>query len=377
MDEPNYKTIERQYSDQRQLAFAQIIPGIAEESQAALRQLSLERVMAYGVDYADAVELRARVQGGQRWQEVATDLAEACLKPSRDVARETKKTRIDRLFRASALLRMSQMMMLEDSEERTAIFTRAGLLFEEAAGLAGDRYRWTIDTQGGPLAGWMYPARDQPAVGQVLVIGGVEGWAMDFGAMGEALAARSLDVLLLDGPGQGESRMIHHHYLTKNWVETYRQVIDSLERRAPNLPIGIIGNSIGGKVVAHFAAREPRIKACCDNGGPSFPRDYQPTFFRKMTAHVGRVSAEEAKAAWATIDPCAPGTIISCPLLVVQGGLDPLISLADAQAIAQVGSPSDTLLIIFSDGDHCIYNHSADKHVVIGDWMVERLTAVQ
>lgn len=369
-----YRTIRRVYSDQRQAAFAPVATDIAEESQAALRQLSLERVMAYGVDYSDAVELRARVQGGQRWQDAATHLAEICIDPpERLAARETTRTRINRLLRASALLRMSQMMMLDNTDERAAIIERAGALYDEAAALAGDRDRCTIKTAGGVLTGWMFAARGSAPVGQVLVIGGVEGWAMDFSEMGVELAERGLDVLLLDGPGQGESRMTHGHYLTTDWIARYREVFDMLERRAPGLPIGIIGNSIGGAVVSHFSAHEPRVSACCDNGGPSLPKDRQPTFFRKMTAHVGTVLPEEAARVWGSIDPIAKGNAISCPLLVVHGELDPLVSLLDAEAIARTGTLANTLLITFSDGDHCVYNHSSDKHAVIGDWMAEQL----
>jgi hypothetical protein len=81
------------------------IGRLSEVSQAALRQFSLERTMAYGVDYSDAIELRARVLVGEDWQAAATELAELCLAAADPASRPT---RITYLRRASALLRMSQ-----------------------------------------------------------------------------------------------------------------------------------------------------------------------------------------------------------------------------------------------------------------------------
>lgn len=372
----NISKLVRWFSGKRQSAYASPDAVAVEESQAALRQLSLERLMAYGVHHPDAVELRARVWSGERWQDVATDLAETCLAPpERHVAPETAVTRRNRLFRASALLRMSQMMMLSNSPERTAIFVRAGKAFEEAAALGGDRRRMTIDTKNGRLAGWLYPSVG-PAIGRAVVIGGIEGWAMDFGEMGLELARRGVEALLLDGPGQGESRFIHEHYLRPGWEASYYSVFDLMERLEPRLPFGFIGNSMGGSVAMHLAAREPRIAACCDNGGPLDPgRARASSMMLKVAAHVGDVTPEFAIEVWKSIVAVDPAKPVTCPLLVVHGGQDPLVSTEDAEAIFGSGKGMDTSMVEYSDGDHCVYNHADDKHALICDWMASRLGA--
>jgi len=366
------------YSGHRSSAHAAPDDVASLESRAALRQLSLERLMAYGVHHADAVELRGRVWAGEAWREVAAGLAEDCLQlPEREAAPVTRRTRINRLLRASALLRMSQMMMLQNSQQRSAVFARAGQLFEEAAALAGDRSRLVLTTPNGPLTGWLYPSLVGETLGRVLVIGGVEGWAMDFAEMGLALAERGIEALVLDGPGQGESRMVHGHFLTADWEIAYQAVFDTLERSVPARPIGMIGNSMGGSFAMHLAARDPRIKACCNNGGTSAPfmARANPTFFLKMTAHIGDVSPDEAAAVWATVKPADAAVPVRCPLLVVHGGLDPLVSNEDARHLFSRAASSDKQMVVFSDGDHCIYNHADDKHALIGDWMASRLAA--
>jgi hypothetical protein len=34
-------------------------------------------------------------------------------------------------------------------------------------------------------------------------------------------------------------------------------------------------------------------------------------------------------------------------------------------------------MVVFSDGDHCIYNHLQERDMVIADWMRARLTRVE
>jgi alpha-beta hydrolase superfamily lysophospholipase len=349
---------------------------LSVESQAALRQFSFERLTGYGVDYADAVELRARVLDGQDWRSAATELADACLRRSEGAPEAAAgPTRIAYLRRASALLRMSQMMMLSDTAERRAIFARAAEHYAQAAELRGDRKRVTMETDRGPLAGWLVPAVDT-AVASVVIIGGVEGWAMDFDSLGEALAARDVDALLLDGPGQGETRLTHDHYLTAQWRDAYRRAIDFLDERSPGRPIGFVGNSMGGSFAMAVAAEDTRIRVCVDNGGAPAPWLVPPsvgTFFSKMLAVCGTEDADRAVDVWKTVTPLAGGPNAGYPLLVVQGGKDPLVSTDMAQMLLQGAPTDDKQMVVFSDGDHCIYNHRNDRDVLIADWMRARM----
>jgi len=355
------------------------LSALSEESQAALRQYSLERTMGYGVDYADAVELRARVLTGEAWQSAATALAEICLARSGNTLDQVGvATKIAYFRRASALFRMSQAMMLADSDERRKIFSRAASLYEQAATMAGDCERVSIETGKKPLIGWLFHAQGE-AVASVIVIGGVEGWAMDFDSMGRALAARGIDALLLDGPGQGETRFVHQHYLSKEWRDAYRCVLDFLERRSPELPIGFVGNSMGGSFAMAIAVEDERIRACCNNGGPFAPwlAPQGTTFFSKMTAFCGVETAEEAVARWETVTPGAPGPNTDYSLLMIQGDEDPLVSTPIAQMLFDNVPMKDKQMVIFSDGDHCIYRHKQDRDILISDWLRSTLSGAQ
>ena len=353
----------------------EVYARLAPEAQAALRQFSADRLRGYGVAAADVVELRAAVIDGVAWEPAARRLAETAEALAR--AATTAPTRIAYLRRESALLRMSQVMMETDTETRRALFTRAAALFEAAARLAADRERVVIETPPGPLVGWLRPAVGS-AVGSAIVIGGVEGWAMDFDSVGQALVERGVDTLMLDGPGQGESRFAHGHYLTADWRSAYAAAIDVLARRAPGLPVAFIGNSLGGAFALGMAVADPRVRACVSNCGVvrtgAAPPPKGPNF-AKMLALCGATDIAQAGPILATLDPLTPLHGADFALLIVHGAKDAAVPMAVAETMLERAPTADKEMVVFSDGDHCIYNHLDDRDALIADWVRSRLAS--
>src|SRR5258708_6327760 len=326
--------------------------------------------MGYGLAHADVIELRARVLEGEGWEAAATALAEVALRQANAASTgPVHTTRILCLRRASALLRMSQVMMLTDTLERRRIFARAAAIYGEAAELRSDRQRVLVETDSRPLVGWLIPAPGG-GVASAIVIGGVEGWAMDFDSLGEALAVRGIDALMLDGPGQGESRFDHNHYLSVHWSDAYRSAIDFLERRtAGRRRIGFIRNSICGSFAMGMASIDKRVSASVCNGGVIKPTLAQgkTTFFANMVAACGTENEEEALAAWRAVDPIAPTSGRGYPLLIVHGGKDPMIPTVASEMLLTAAPTDGKEMVAFSDGDHCLYNHPRDRGALIAD----------
>jgi alpha-beta hydrolase superfamily lysophospholipase len=352
------------------------IDALSPDSQAGLRQFSLERMMGYGIDYSDAIELRSAVLAGRPWQESARTLAKtviALAETAEPFATRASKSAL--FYRASALLRMSQALMLEDTVQRRDIVRGAVACHERAAALSANRRHVQIETADGPMSGWFITAQGEPN-GSVIVIGGVEGWAMDFDCLGEAMASRGINALMLDAPGQGETRILHRHYLSARWLDTFRKAIDFVEQALPGRPIGIVGNSMGGGIAIAVANNDMRIRACVNNGGiikPSLGRMAGGTFFAKMVAFCGITDENEAAAIWDTIDPVKPGPNNAYPLLVVQGGQDALVTDDHAWMFMSKVPTSGKHMEWFSDGIHCIYNHLEDRDILLADWMWARL----
>lgn len=355
---------------------AATVDRLTPESQAGLRQFSLERMTGYGIDYADAIELRARVIDGQEWQLAASALAQEAISQVRHGTSLLTAAALHR--RASALLRMSQALMTEDTDARRDIVQRASDQF--ALATAGTTTRQILIEGGGaPLAGWFIEANAGEAVGSAIVIGGIEGWAMDFECMGYAMAARGVSTLMLDGPGQGESRILHRHFLTFEWLEAFRRAVTFVSDAVPGRPVGIVGNSMGGSIALAVANNDERIVACCNNGGvikPSYGRMAGATFFAKMMAFCGTRDEDGAAAVWDRILPVEAGVNSDYALLVVQGGRDPLVSVEHGKLLMDQAPVERKRMEIFSDGDHCIYNHRSDRDMLVADWMRDQLTAV-
>jgi pimeloyl-ACP methyl ester carboxylesterase len=347
------------------------IDALSVESQAALRQFTVERLASYGVAREDAAELLDRVIQGERWQSVALAMARDVVKAT-EVA-PSRLTRVNTLRRASALLRAGQMMMISDNLERREIFARASELYLEAAQIAVDRSRFELSTDTGTIVGWHFEAPDPVAA--AIVFGGVEGWAMDFAAMGEDMARRGIDAYLIDGPGQGESRLRWGHYLTRGWMATWRQIVDHVVTQARTLPLFIVGNSMGGCLVMNYAPTDERIAGICSNGGPRRAPSLAgelPSKLKKFHVFCGDVPIETAEAVWGSLDSAQAMARSRQPLLILHGGFDPLVTETEVLEILHMAGSDDRTLVIFSDGDHCVYNHPDDKHNLVGDWILER-----
>lgn len=346
----------------------------SEEDAAALRQFSLQRLMGYSVEYSDATELRAFVEAGMPWKDAAVALAEQRIgRADHPDAPLLSSSRNDLLLRASALFRMAQMMMLSDSPERFTLYRRAAELFAEA--LHGRCERISIPTAAGSMAAWSLSPDDSGPRPGVLIVGGIEGWAMDLLGLGQPLAERGLNVLMLDGPGQGETRFEYRHYLDRDWPAAYGAAIDTLLDMTAGAPVGVLGNSVGGGVAMLLAGRDRRVAACCNNGGLLVPlrQRERKGFFPKVEAFCGPASAAEIEEIWEDFEITAERMSLTCPLLIVQGGLDPLVSVEDSAQMLEWAGSADKQMVVFDDGDHCIYNHPADKLALVGDWFASRL----
>ncbi len=349
-------------------------PGPEEE--AVLRQLTLQRLLGYGVEYGDATRVRTAVAAGVPWKHACLAVADSVLGTFDQQASRRSVTGRSRCYRASALIRMSQVMMLADDGERRASYRRAAELFQRAGEVEPGWVKTFIESRGTKLVGWYLGVPGHTGHSVIVVVGGVEGWAMDFDATAQAIARRGLGVLILDGPGQGESRLEHGAYLSEHWKEDYTSVIDYVQREFRARSVGLLGNSMGGNFVIQFAGFDRRIAAFCNNGAIRMPLSQQrrSNFFPKMIAFCeGGPSA--AMAIWATLEITRESLGATAPFLLIHGESDPLVSIDDSRQMLEWSASTDKEMHLFARGDHCIYDKPGDKHDLIADWFATRLLA--
>ncbi|MGP3945895.1 MULTISPECIES: hypothetical protein [Streptomyces] len=55
------------------------------------------------------------------------------------------------------------------------------------------------------------------------------------------------------------------------------------------------------------------------------------------------------------------------------GSLDRVFLAGNARALYDSAASPDKRWAEWPDGDHCLYNHSHEKHVLVADWFADRL----
>ncbi|MBJ8341850.1 prolyl oligopeptidase family serine peptidase [Antrihabitans sp. YC3-6] len=328
------------------------------------------RLLDCGMDYADVLQLQ-RLTADVPWDVAAESLGTAQLdRAAAADAAGHSATAIEAYRFAAANFLFAQMAYNFDGPRKVALYGR----FTAAVGGAGKRsdpawQRVEIPFAGGRMFGWLIRPTADP-VGTVILLGGQSGWGAAYLAQADALTARGLAVLLAEGPGQGDTRMVGGVYLDVDVAAAYSAFVNVTVDCTP--AVGIWGNSLGGLYAAVTAARDPRIVAVCVNGAPAQPKLLGFRAFGEQAAAM--LGTTDPDAIQANFDRIAlrPGRDrIGGALMVLHGGNDPLIGLVEQQPF--LDAATDATLRIWDDGEHTIYNHAAERTALVADWFADHL----
>ncbi|MFH8442241.1 alpha/beta hydrolase family protein [Streptomyces sp. NPDC018026] len=342
---------------------------------ALLRAMPMSRMLDYGMDHGDAVHL-AGAAVSEPWHEVATRLAEAqSTRAAAAADRGDVETAVACHRRATACLVFAQMAFNSDHPAKRALYVRLTRAYQAAAELDTELHveRLSIPFLQSHCTAWFVSrsgARPGPAV---VVVGGQSGWGPAFHRQAEALARRGLSAVLFEAPGQGDTRMAGGLHLDASVDRAFSAALDSVRTRTGyDGRFGVWGNSFGGLLAARAAVHDSRFGACCVNGANARP---EPLPFRtareQSQALLGVDTDAEAAAVFRTLwlDPAVDR--MSAAMLVLHGGNDPLVRL-DQQKVFLDLSAHHTLRV-WDDGEHTVYNHSAERTEFVCDWFRAQL----
>ncbi|MEU3341472.1 alpha/beta hydrolase [Streptomyces sp. NPDC006668] len=338
------------------------------------RAMPFTRLTDCGMDPADARGLLADTAAGTPWQDAAAALAHTQLQRARVAEESGHRTTARQAYRyASAAWMFAQMAHQTDTAEKRDLYARHTAA---TAALAPAVERVEIPHREGRLGGWLCLPPAGEAQATVIVWGGLSGWGAAYLPVADAYTARGLACLLAEGPGQGESRLRHGLYVDERVTDGFARFIDLVEAD-PRLSgrIGIQGISFGGLYAAHLAAADPRVGAVVVNGAPAAPMVPEFRTAREQMAAVvgaddpGRV-AEVMDAL--RFDPAKHR--ITCPLLLLHGGQDPLARYEDQEPFLHAADHAASTVYIWPDGEHTLYNHAAERDALTGDWFTDHLT---
>lgn len=342
---------------------------------ALWRAMPTARMLDCGMDYADILVLQRETADGVAWDVAAEDLAEAQLRRARSAEQDGHLVTAIAAYRgAAADFLFAQMAYNADVPRKRELYRRFTAAVAAAGVLSSPAWeRVEIPFGAGRMFGWLVtPAA--PAIGTVVVFGGQSGWGAAYLRQADALVRRGVAVLLAEGPGQGETRLVGGLLLDTGVRAAYGKFVEyALDRVGPGAPVGLWGNSMGGLYAATTAAADPRVAAVCVNGAPARPRllDFR-TFAEQAAAMVG---STDPAAIQRTFDQLAltDADRIDCPLLVLHGGNDPIVTQQDQQPFLDAATHGDVTLRVWAGGEHTIYNHADERTAVVADWFADRL----
>ena len=346
-------------------------------NDALRRGVPVTRMVDYGMRDEDAKGVHASTAEGMEWVEALVSLAERDESAALQAETDGKTAAAAELWHSAAIsLLCAQMAENFDTPMKRDLYRRMTLDFARFANNAELPIRkLALDFEGRQIFGWHFRGADEPK-GAVVVFGGMSGWATAYRSMAEALCSRGLDCLLVDGRGQGETRLEGRLHLGGSVTAGFSRFLDHLETETQLSRFGIWGNSFGGLFAALTAVADRRIAACCINGAP--PRCEVPPFrtpAEQMAAMFGRESLDglEADMAALAFDPHrAP---IPCPVLVLEGGVDPLATPGLQDIFLSSNTDPRSRKLRWEDGEHTLYNHAAERNRLVSDWFADCLSA--
>jgi dipeptidyl aminopeptidase/acylaminoacyl peptidase len=210
---------------------------------------------------------------------------------------------------------------------------------------------------------------------------------------GLELAARGINTLAIDGPGQGEAlrlqNIVSRYDFEVAGTAAYEYVAQRPEVDAKR--VAVAGISMGGYLAPRACAYEPRYAACVAWGGHY---DYHESWIRRrkeMESGGTKVSAPHFHLMWVLGVPDMDAAMaklkdytlagvadkITCPFLVVHGERDSIVPVAYAQRLYDaVGSTNKTLRVFTAEeggSEHCQGDNRILGANYVADWVADNL----
>ncbi|UXT61272.1 dipeptidyl aminopeptidase (plasmid) [Agrobacterium fabrum] len=348
---------------------------VVKANLAHQRAMSMTRLLDCGMDNADATRLHVRTSAGEPWDVVADAIASERLEQAdRAEAAGNVVTAGEARQRGIAALVFAQMAFNFDERRKVDLYRKLIAACRKLASVFDLPFeRIETDFAEKTLVGWLVRPVGGKANGTVILFGGQSGWGIAYLPIARELARRGLATVLAEGPGQGETRIEHGLYLQTDVEAAFSRWVDFISDD-PDLGIpGIWGNSYGGLWAARTASRDSRIRACCVNGSFARPGILPfRTAFEQSAAMVGTQDRAGIEAIMESLRFDPEQDRITCPLLVLHGGADPLVTLDDQQPFLDAAN-GEVALHVWPDGEHTIYNHSFERTSLAADWFAARL----
>jgi 2,6-dihydroxypseudooxynicotine hydrolase len=335
------------------------------------------RFLAEGVTYRDLVDIRETVEDIAQWAPAWSRFArEAEERAERARAAGLALTAGTELARASIYYFFAQFLLWQDPVTKRAAYDNCARTFAQAAPWLDPPFeRLEIPFEDIMLPAYLRLPKGATRPPCVVLLNGLDTTKEEQVVISTHCVQRGLATLSFDGPGQGET--FPRRKLTPEADRAVYAVLDFLERRPEIDParLGLIGRSLGGHFAPKVAAHDRRVKAVVAWGAMYHLRNYAtiPENTRNVFVHAtGSRSLDEARAFFDGITLEGVASRITCPLLIVHGGRDPITPADNATRLAaEAKGPVE--MLFWEDGLHCAHDRPHICRPAMADFMLRRL----
>ena len=245
---------------------------------------------------------------------------------------------------------------------------------------------------------------EEPARAAILLVHGLGEHSSRYEYFAAHCTARGFAVHTLDHYGHGRSEGLRGHVERFSvYLDGLRALRDDVRNRQADLPLFLLGHSMGGLIAASFLGEDQASFRGCVLSGPALKSDVEPpkvvmaivrfiswlaptvpligldpggvsrdpdvvaAYVRDPLVHHGKATARlitELSSSMRGALGAAPA--ITLPLLVMHGDADVLTSLAGSQALYDTAGSADKTLKLYPGLYHEIFNEP-ERDEVLGD----------
>jgi len=198
-----------------------------------------------------------------------------------------------------------------------------------------------------------------------------------------AYVRRGMNVLAIDGPGQGESLMRKIWVTDDNYGRAGKAAIDTLAKR-PEVDaekIGIQGTSFGTFWGPQIALTDPRVKAIASHMSNEYDKDHifnetSPNFRLRFQWMAGNLSDEEFDKMVAKMTLEGRESQIKCAHLIFHGEFDHLSHTHEVYRYFNALASPVKEMRIYENQYHGVSRFYDEVASMAADWLRDRLNGV-
>lgn len=383
-----------------QSSWAMPFPGNLKWSNATL---VCQGMLPYGVVSFQQIEricqaLRGRQDDPEAWPEEWSAFARKVEQQADAATAEGRRHTAGTLYLRAGNYYFTAERFLAPGERKLGIYRSALRCFQLGLRLRHPAIEFVdVPYENTALAGYFIRASDAEDAVTVVLFNGMDNCKeMSIVFAGLEFARRGINVLAVDGPGQGELLRLRKIYARPDYEVAGRAAYDFVtrQRAVPADRVVVVGYSMGGYYAPRVASLDHRFAACVAFGAmyPDFHawqlhinRQQRDSLAKSSQSNfqlqfiLGIDDHDAAMEAAKQFNLRGIAEQMRCPLLITHGAEDRVVGVDAAhQLYAMAGTSQKTLKIFTAEeggAEHCQVDDRQMGVDFIADWIATTLPA--